>query len=136
MSASGDDRAAQLEFILDHYQNPRNHGALPDADAHVEGGNPGCGDRVTIYLKVRDNKIDQVSFEGEGCTISQAAASLLTEHAQGLTTAEAQELDYSFLVDELGEEVVKMRPRCATLGLDTLKAALEEYRRRQVRGEV
>jgi nitrogen fixation protein NifU and related proteins len=136
VSAFGDDRAAQLEFILDHYQNPRNHGALPDADAHVEGGNPGCGDRVTIFLKVRDGKIDQISFEGEGCTISQAAASLLTEHAQGLTTAEAQDLDYSFLVDELGEEVVKMRPRCATLGLDTLKAALEEYRRRQVRGEV
>ncbi len=136
MNAFGDDREAQLEFILDHYQNPRNHGAMADADAHLEGGNPGCGDRVTIYLKVSDGKIERISFEGEGCTISQAAASLLTEHAQGLPLAEAQELDYGFLVDELGEEAVKMRPRCATLGLDTLKATLEEYRRRQVRGEV
>ncbi len=133
---SADDRAAQLEYILDHYQNPRNHGPLADADAHREGGNPGCGDRVTIYLKVRDGKIQAISFEGQGCTISQAAASILTEHALGLPVEQAREMDYEFLIDELGDEVVKTRPRCATLGLDTLKATLEEYRKKQMRGEI
>jgi nitrogen fixation NifU-like protein len=129
------DRAAQLEYILDHYQNPRNHGAMPDADVHLEGGHPGCSDVVTIYLKIRGEKIEGISFEGQGCTISQAAASILTEHVQGLPVSQVSEMDYQFLVDELGEELVKTRPRCATLGLDTLKATLEEYRRQQIRGE-
>ncbi len=134
--STADDRTAQIEYILDHYQNPRNHGAMADADVHREGGNPGCGDLVTIYLKVADGVIQAISFEGQGCTISQAAASILTEHAKGLPVEAARELDYEFLVDELGEEAVKMRPRCATLGLDTLKATLEEYRKMQIRGEV
>ena len=68
-------------------------------------------------------------------TISQAAASMLTEHVQGMSLDQVREMDYQFLVDELGEEPVKTRPRCATLGLDTLKATLEEYRKKQVRGE-
>ncbi len=129
------DREGQLEYILDHFQNPRNHGAMPDADVHLEGGQPGCSDVVTIYLKVRDGKVQDISFEGQGCTISQAAASILTEHVQGMPVEQVQGMDYQFLVDELGEEVVKTRPRCATLGLDTVKATLEEYRKKQMRGE-
>jgi nitrogen fixation NifU-like protein len=136
VSTSGEDRAALLDNILDHYQNPRNHGPLADADVSRPGGNPGCGDLVTIYLKVRDGKIQAISFEGQGCTISQAAASILTEHVQGLPVEQAREMDYEFLIDELGEEVVKTRPRCATLGLDTLKATLEDYRGKQARGEI
>ena len=74
------DRQSQIEFILDHYENPRNHGKLEDADVVSDGGNPGCGDIVTIYLKVDDQqRVEQVTFEGQGCTISQAAASLVTE---------------------------------------------------------
>lgn len=129
------DRAARLEYLLDHYQNPRNSGPMPGADVTQAGGNPGCGDVVTIHLKIGQGKIEAVSFEGEGCTISQAAASILTERVQGMPVEEARELDYQFLGDELGDELVKMRPRCSTLGLDTLKAALEEYRRKQARGE-
>jgi nitrogen fixation protein NifU and related proteins len=130
------DRAAQLEYILDHYQNPRNYGPLADADVHLEGGHPGCSDVVTIYLQIRDGAIQAISFEGQGCTISQAAASMLTEHVQGMPVAQATKMDYQFLIEELGEELVKTRPRCATLGLDTLKATLEEYRRKQIRGEI
>ncbi len=130
------DRGEQLEYILDHYQHPRNFGPMPGADVHLQGGHSGCSDTVTIYLKIRDGKIQAVSYEGQGCTISQAAASMLTEHVQGMPIDRASEMDYQFLIDELGEEPVKTRPRCATLGLDTLKAALEEYRKKQARGEV
>ena len=129
------DRAALLENILDHYQNPRNSGPMPDADVHLQGGHPGCSDVVTVYLKVRDGKIQDISYEGQGCTISQAATSMLTEHVKGMPVEQVREMDYQFLIDELGEEPVKTRPRCATLGLDTLKATLEEYRRKQLRGE-
>ena len=130
------DRAAQLEYILDHFQNPRNSGRMPDADVSLQGGHPGCSDLVTIYLKIRGGKIEDISFEGQGCTISQAATSMVTEYVQDMPVEQVREMDYQFLVDSLGEEAVKTRPRCATLGLDTLKATLEEYRKKQVRGEL
>ena len=130
------DRAAQLEYILDHYQNPRNSGAMPDADVHLEGGHSGCSDVVTMYLKMDGDRIGKISFVGSGCTISQAAASIVTEHVQGKTVSEIEAMDYQVLSDEIGDELVKTRPRCATLGLDTLKATLQEYRKKQLRGEV
>ncbi len=128
------DRQTQIEFLLDHYESPRNYGELPDGDVHVEGGNPGCGDLITIYLKIEADRLTSVSFVGEGCTISQASASILTEMAQGKTLEELQEMDHHELITVLGEEVVNTRPRCATLSLDVLKAALKEYRRKQIQG--
>ena len=69
------DRQEFIDFILDHYENPRHHGALENPDVVMRGGNPGCGDIVTMYLKLGpDERIVDVSFEGQGCTISQAAA--------------------------------------------------------------
>ncbi|MEA4908443.1 MAG: iron-sulfur cluster assembly scaffold protein [Chloroflexi bacterium] len=126
------DRSAQLEYILDHYQNPRNYGPLPGEDVSLEGGNPGCGDVITIHLKMHGDQVKEITFEGEGCTISQAAASILTEHVKGKHTAEIQALDFNYLIEELGEEMVKTRPRCSTLALDTLKGALKTYRRKQL----
>ncbi len=83
------DRQAQIDFILDHYENPRHYGALPAASVVQKGGNPGCGDIVTFYLKVDgDGRIEDISFEGEGCTISQAASSIVTEMFYGKTLAD------------------------------------------------
>lgn len=124
------DRQSRIDFILDHYENPRNYGEMADADAHVEGGNPGCGDLITMYIKVKGGVLEKVSYVGEGCTISQASASMLTEMMQGKTLEELQELDHQALVEVLGEESVNTRPRCATLSLDVLKATLKEYRKR------
>ena len=125
------------EHILDHYQHPRNHGVLADADVEMPGGNPGCGDVVTIYLKVSDDdRIDRVTFEGSGCTISQAAASILTEMVDGRPLADVDEMDFNDMIDELGREVVNTRPRCATLALGTLKAAIAKYRADKVRAEL
>ncbi len=123
------DRQSQIEFILDHYENPRNHGKLEGADVVSEGGNPGCGDIVTIYLKVDpEERVEQVTFEGQGCTISQAAASILLEEMEGQPLSAVDDLDYNDMIDELGREVVSTRPRCATLALGTLKSAVKKYR--------
>ncbi len=124
------DRQEQLDFILDHYENPRHKGALPEAEAVVEGGNPGCGDIVKMYLKV-DPQTHRatVMFEGEGCTISQASASYLAEEVSGKTIDEILQIDHNHLMDALGREIVEQRTRCATLPLDTLRAAIRKRER-------
>ncbi len=129
------DRQAAIELLLDHYQSPRNRERLADADVVMPGGNPGCGDVVTIYLKVdRDqNQIERVTFEGEGCTISQAAASILTELVEHAPLSQVEGMDYHAMMEVIGREVAQTRPRCATLALGTLKAAVKKYRADRLR---
>lgn len=122
------DRQEYIEFILDHYHNPRNKGTLDDPDILVNGGNPGCGDIVTLFAKLDEHdRITDVRFDGQGCTISMAASSLLTEKLLGKTIADVDAMTYEELVDELGREVVQSRLRCAILALDTIKAGAREY---------
>ena len=97
-------RQEQLELILDYYENPRHKHPLVDAEAMVEGGNPGCGDIVKVYVKIDDGRI-VASFEGEGCTISQASASFLMDEINGKTIAEALAIDHAELMDGLGKEI-------------------------------
>jgi len=80
------------EIILEHYHHPRFKGPLPDADLTAEGMNPLCGDEVTLYLKTDDERIIEARFEGRGCSISQASASMLTEAIRGLTWQQAKAL--------------------------------------------
>ena len=130
------DRSEYIEFILDHYNNPRNQGSLADPDILVNGGNPGCGDVVTLYVKVDDgSRVTDVKFEGKGCTISMAGASMITEMVLGKTLKEIEEMPYTPLIDQMGQDVVKSRLRCATLGVDTLKGAAREYPSRQALGQ-
>jgi nitrogen fixation protein NifU and related proteins len=120
-------RQEAIEFLLDHYQNPRNRGPLEGADVHLSGGNPGCADHVEMYAKVDDSgRIEAVSFEGEGCTISMAAASYVTELVQGMTMEMVESLSFETLIDDLGREVVMARPTCATVALGTLKQGIHE----------
>jgi nitrogen fixation protein NifU and related proteins len=120
-------RQEAIEFLLDYYRNPRNKGPMPDAHVHLSGGNPGCADTVEMYAKVSpDGHVEEVSFEGEGCTISMAAASYVTELVTGMTLDEVEALSYETLMDDLGREVVMTRPTCATVGLGTLKKGLHE----------
>ncbi len=127
------DRQEQIENLLDHYEHPRHRHADAHADVVMPGGNPGCGDVITVYLEVDDDgqTVRDVSFEGEGCTISQAAASILMEmvHDEGWTLDDIVGTDYNAMIDVLGKEAVQMRPKCATLALGTLKAAVRKYRR-------
>jgi nitrogen fixation NifU-like protein len=127
------DRQLQIQMLLDHYEKPRHQGVLDDADVAIPGGNPGCGDVVTVYLKVADDEehIENATYEGDGCTISMAASSMLLEDVlkSGLTMDQVLELDYHEMIDQLGRQVVASRPKCATLGLGTLKAAIRKYQR-------
>lgn len=121
------ERSETYEVILDHFENPRNYGEMSGADVSLQGGNPGCGDIVKVYLKFHGETLDQVTYTGEGCTISQAAASMLTEILPGKTIEEIERLDFHLVEELLGEELVKMRPKCSTLGLDTVKFAIQQY---------
>lgn len=121
-------RQDYIEYILDHYNNPHHKGKLDDPDILVNGGNPGCGDIVTIYAQVDDDDvITDAMFDGRGCTISMAAASLVMDQIIGKTIAQVDAMDYNELLDELGREVVQSRLRCATLAMDTIKAGAREY---------
>ena len=131
------DRQAYVEHILDHFEHPRHKGRLENADVQLGGGNPGCGDLITVYLRIGDGeRIDAVSFEGEGCTISQAGGSIVTELVEGMTLDQVKALGLPAIVDEMGEDVVKSRVRCATLALGTVQAAVDHYRRERQRADL
>jgi nitrogen fixation NifU-like protein len=114
------------EVILDHYKNPRGHGALEDAHVHAEGQNPLCGDEVTIYVRFGDDgeTIEDVGFEGRGCAISQAATSMLTELVKGRKATDVAALPKDELLEEIGIPLTPIRLKCAILGLGVLKVAL------------
>jgi len=131
------------EVILDHNKNPRNFGKLPDADRHAEGFNPLCGDHLDVYVKLSGDTIEDVRFEGSGCAISKASASLMTANLKGKKRDEAQKIFEKFhhmvtgrpgdpLPDEIGKLAVfsgvcefPSRVKCATLAWHTLNNALE-----------
>jgi nitrogen fixation protein NifU and related proteins len=124
------DRQEYIENILHHYQHPRNKERMDQATVQLGGGNPGCGDLITVYLKVDDqDRIERATFEGEGCTISQAGGSIVTELITGLTLDEVRDIGIDAMIDEMGEEQVKSRVRCATLALGTAQSAVEELLR-------
>ncbi len=138
-----DLRDLYQEVIFDHYKRPRNFHRLSGADCFAEGHNPLCGDRITVYLKTSDGVIEDVSFEGAGCAISTASASLMTEVLKGKSVADAEALFAGFhtmVTDGDGEahpELGKLevlsgvrefpaRVKCATLAWHTLNAALHQ----------
>ncbi len=114
------------EVILDHYKNPRGHGAMESPDATAEGLNPLCGDEVTISVALADDgeTIDEVKFEGRGCAISQAATSMLTEMVKGRSATDVATLPKEELLEEIGIPLTPIRLKCALLGLGVLKVAL------------
>lgn len=127
------DRQGYIEFLLDHYQNPRNKGRIDDADVVVSGGNPSCGDIVTLYIKsANPDRIESVHFEGQGCTISMAGASLVAEMAEGKSRQDFEEMGQDEIIDLMGRDVVMSRLRCATVGLGTLQAGLKQLRAREI----
>jgi nitrogen fixation NifU-like protein len=142
-----DDSLRELyqDVILDHSKHPRHFGPLPSATHNAEGHNPLCGDRVKIHLTVdASNRIAEIAFEGKGCAISQASASLMTDMLMGRTVAEAEKLMGGFLRLVKGEDAAElkgddretldvmagvsafpMRVKCATLAWHTMRSALE-----------
>ena len=134
------------EVILDHNKKPRNFGKLDGADHFAEGHNPLCGDQLKVYIKMDGDRVAQIRFEGSGCAISTASASLMTEAVAGKSREEVEAIYQSFhelltgdpsVVAEVGPELGKLavfsgvrefpvRVKCATLSWHTLQAALQD----------
>jgi len=114
------------EVILQHYRAPKNFGPLPDADHVGEESNPLCGDHITLRLKVDpgSHKIDQVRFQGDGCAISMASTSMLTEKLAGITLEEAGRLTRDDVLNQLGIPLSPVRVKCALTGFAALGRAL------------
>jgi nitrogen fixation NifU-like protein len=110
--------------ILDHYQNPRNFGTLERPDISAEDSNPLCGDKIRIDLRVKDGTIEDVRFSGVGCSISRAAASMLTEEVKGKTLEEVKRIGRDEVLEMLGIELGPVRLKCALLALKTLKVGV------------
>jgi nitrogen fixation protein NifU and related proteins len=108
--------------IIDHYQNPRNYGMLEHPDISYEDSNPVCGDELRIDLKTQDGRVVDARFQGHGCSISQASASMLTEEIVGKTLEEIKQIDKQYLLDMLGIPLGPVRLKCALLSLKVLKA--------------
>jgi nitrogen fixation protein NifU and related proteins len=121
-------REEAIEFLLEHYQNPQYRGHVDNATFTKSGGNPGCSDVVEISAHIADDgHIDEILFDGQGCTISMAAADYVAEIVQGKTLEEIEALTAEQLIDELGREVVMTRPVCATSALYVLKQAVHDH---------
>lgn len=123
------DRQTRIDLLVDHFKRPRHKGPLDPADASMPGGNPGCGDVVTMHVRAEPDgaRIEALGFEGEGCTISQAAASILAQRINRKRPSfeDVLAMSYDEMIELLGEDIVGSRPRCATLALGTLKAAVK-----------
>ena len=114
--------------ILDHYRDPQNYGTIDDADVTYEDVNPSCGDEIQMYAVVdEDDEIADVKFDGQGCAISQASASLLTEKVKGMTLDEVRDLETDDIKEMLGIELSPVRVKCAVLGLKVLEGGIVEY---------
>ncbi len=112
------------ENILEHYKHPRCHGTLDDATVTFEDANPLCGDRIRMDFRIEDGVLEEVRFSGQGCSISQAAASMLCEQVQGKPLEEIKKLGREDVLEMLGIELGPVRLKCALLALKTLKAGI------------
>ena len=118
------------EKVMDHFRNPRNVGEIPDADGVGTVGNPVCGDLMTVYIKVKDNRLEDVKFKTFGCGAAIATSSMVTELAKGKTVKEALGITRGDVADSLGGlPTIKMH--CSNLAADALHAAIEDYRKKK-----
>ncbi|MFH1644630.1 MAG: Fe-S cluster assembly sulfur transfer protein SufU [bacterium] len=116
------------EELMDHYKFPRNRQKIKDPDFFADDGNITCGDKIHIEGKIENNKITEIGFDGSGCVISQAAASMLTEKVLGKTIDEVLALNKDDIIELLGIELGPNRLKCALLSLQVLKKGLSEFK--------
>ncbi|WP_027363486.1 Fe-S cluster assembly scaffold protein NifU [Desulfotruncus alcoholivorax] len=118
------------EKVMDHFENPRNVGEIPDADGVGQVGNPTCGDIMKIYLKIKDGIIEDIKFKTFGCGAAIATSSMVTEMAKGKTIEEALKLSNKAVAEALGGLPPK-KMHCSNLAADALHAAIKDYESKQ-----
>ncbi len=118
------------ETVMEHFKNPRNVGTLEDADGVGEVGNPVCGDMMTFYIKVKDNRIEDIRFQTFGCGAAIAVSSMVSEMAKGKTLEEASKITNKMVAEAL-EGLPKQKLHCSNLGADALRKAIQDYRIRK-----
>jgi len=118
------------EKVMDHFRNPRNVGEIQDPDGVGTVGNPVCGDMMTIYIKVKDDKIADIKFKTFGCGAAVATSSMVTELARGKRLEEAEKITRADVADELGG-LPPIKMHCSNLAADALHSAIEDYRKKK-----
>lgn len=122
------------ELVMEHFTNPRNVGVIEDADGVGKEGNPVCGDLMEIFIKVEDNRIDDVKFKTFGCGAAIATSSMVTEMVKGKTLDEALAVTNDAVAEALGG-LPPVKMHCSNLAADALRKAIEDYRTRQGSGD-
>ena len=112
--------------VMDHFTNPRNAGVIEDADGIGEVGNPVCGDMMAFYIKVKDNKLDDVKFQTFGCVAAIAVSSIVSEMAKGKTLKEAKSITKKVVAESL-DGLPKAKMHCSNLGAEALAKAIKDY---------
>lgn len=118
------------EKVMEHFKDPKNIGEIKDADGIGKVGNPVCGDVMWIYIKVKDNKIEDIKFKTFGCVAAIATSSILTEIAKGKTLEEAEKITNKDVADSL-EGLPPLKMHCSNLAAEALCAAIEDYRNKK-----
>ncbi len=114
------------ELVMDHFKNPRNLGKIEDASAQATEGSIACGDMMTVYLKVEDDRITDIKFESYGCAANISTASMMTEVVKGLSLEEAKQITWKDIVERLGG-LPQIKYHCSNLAVDTLRKAIKAY---------
>ena len=115
------------ENILDHYKHPHNKGSIEDAEIKSTENNPLCGDVITVNLKLNELKVEDIKFSGNGCAISQSAASMLTDEIKGKILEDVKKITRKDIVNLLGIDVGPVRIKCAVLGLVAIKEGINKF---------
>jgi nitrogen fixation NifU-like protein len=122
------------EKVMEHFKNPHNMGEIADADGVGTVGNPVCGDLMTIYIKVKDDRLEDIKFKTFGCGSAIATSSMITDLAKGKTLDEALKITRANVADSLGG-LPPVKMHCSNLAADALHAAIEDYRKRKKEGK-
>jgi nitrogen fixation NifU-like protein len=118
------------EKVIEHFKNPKNVGEIEDADGVGEVGNPVCGDMMTFYIKVEDDKLIDIKYKTFGCVAAIAVSSMISEMAIGKTIDEVLEISNKMVAEALGG-LPPNKYHCSNLGADALKAAIEDYKKKR-----
>ncbi len=115
------------ENLIENYERPHNKGALSNASVSMYEENPSCGDAITVYLKIEEGKVKDVSFEGDGCAVSMGSASMVTDYVKGKSLAEIEKMGRDTVVEVIGVDPGAARMHCATLSLRAIKDAIFSF---------